>query len=179
MEEFGRVLAAAQAGEPWALTAIYRTHNASAVRYLRGRAGDDAEDLAADIWVEVARSLSRFQGDEDAFRGWLFTIVRRRLSDVRRRRLRRRTDPVAHLDEYLAPTDSPERAAETGDATRRAVALVRRLPPDQAEVVLLRVMAGLDTAAVADIMGKTPGAIRILQHRALQRLAQLVAEHPL
>lgn len=143
-------------------------------RYLRARNPAEAEDLAADTWVDVVRALRRFRGDEDHFRALLFTVARRRVIDETRRRHRRRTDPVADAGADIAGPGAPEHDVIENDATRRLSALVDRLPPDQADVIRLRVLAGLDTEVVSEILGKSAGAIRVIQHRALRRLAELV-----
>lgn len=172
------MLAAAQTGAEWALTLLYRHHNPPVLRYLRARAGVDGDDLASQVWIDVARNLSRFDGDEDAFAGWVFTIARRRLVDERRRRGRRRDEPVD--DELLTEinaADDPAAATVDGltgdEAARRIVEL---LPERQAEVVLLRVLAGLSVAEVAEITGHRPGTVRVIQHRALRRLAREVPD---
>jgi RNA polymerase sigma-70 factor, ECF subfamily len=121
----------------------------------------------------VARSLDRFEGDEDGFRRFAFTIARRRLLDHRRRRFRRRTDPVPAEDlADLAGGDDPAASA----LGRQALAVVGQLPGEWADVVLLRVVAGLDAAEVGRIIGKSAGAVRVIQHRALRRLAEIVAD---
>ncbi len=156
---------------------LWRDLHPRMLRYLRVAVGDsDTEDLASDVWLEVARGLGRFEGDESAFRGWVFTIVRRRVIDAGRRVQRRRTDPMSpeQIDRSCdgAPDELEARLAL--DAALRCVA---RLPSDQAEVVALRVLAGLSAEQVAEIVGKRAGAVRVLQHRALQRLAnELAAE---
>ena len=94
--------------------------------------------------------------------------------DETRRRHRRRTDPVADAGADIAGPGAPEHDVIENDATRRLSALVDRLPPDQADVIRLRVLAGLDTEVVSEILGKSAGAIRVIQHRALRRLAELV-----
>jgi RNA polymerase sigma-70 factor, ECF subfamily len=146
------------------------------VRYLRGRAPAVAEDLAGEVWVAVARRLVHFVGDEPGFRSWLFTIARCRVIEHQRRLARRRTDPVAdtRLDRSSPDPDGGDPATLVLDrmGAREAVDLVvASLPPDQAEVVLLRVVAGLDVVEVGRIMGRTPGSVRVLCHRALRRLA--------
>ena len=183
-DQFQGILAAAQEGGEWAVATLYRWLAPAVVGYLRARAGDDAEDLASETWLAVARGLSGFTGDETAFRSWVFTIAHRRLVDHHRassRRLRTRSltgepgdgsDRSGSLAE-LASGDDPAAevmAAMAGDeAVRRIVAL---LPPDQAEIVLLRVVAGLPVEDVAGITGRKPGTVRVLQHRALRRLAE-------
>ena len=79
MGGFDEVLAAAREGEGWALTQLYRAVYPRFVRYASAVAPGDAHDVAADAWLDIARSLDRFRGDEAAFRAWAFTIARRRL----------------------------------------------------------------------------------------------------
>jgi len=172
-EQFGPVVAAARTGAEWALAALYREFHPGLLRYLRVQEPNDGEDLVSETWLDAAAGLDRFQGDEWAFRRWLFTIARRRLIDHRRRRAR---IPSTHagldaLGGRPGPEDT-EGAVLAADDTETALARIAALPPDQGEVILLRVLAGLDVGEVAEIMGKTPGAVRVLQHRALQRLAE-------
>ncbi len=155
------------------LGALYQELHPGLLRYLRAVAAGAAEDLAADVWVEVAASAHRFVGDQNAFRGWLYTIARRRVIDGQRRDGRRRTDPVAfeRLTGFSGP-DRPEEMVLDRVATEAAIAhVVAHLSPDQAEVVLLRVVGGLRVSQVAELLGKRPGTVRVLQHRGLRRLA--------
>ena len=179
-EQFGPVVAAARTGAEWALAALYREFHPGLLRYLRAQQPNDGEDLVSETWLDAAAGLDRFQGDEWAFRRWLFTIARRRLIDHRRRR-DRSPHSGARFDALSgrpAPDDT-EGAVIAADETESALARIAALPPDQAEVILLRVLAGLDVADVAEILGKKPGAVRVLQHRALERLAeQLARERP-
>src|SRR3954462_6780032 len=109
---FDEVLAAAREGTEWAVTALYRDLQPSLLAYLRAVEPGGADDLASDVWVGVGSPLAQFQGDEGAFRGWVFTIARRRVIDARRRRARRQTDPVANEDlTAIAGGDNPETAA--------------------------------------------------------------------
>jgi RNA polymerase sigma-70 factor (ECF subfamily) len=155
------------------LAALYRELQPGLLRYLRATAPGAAEDVAADVWVEVAASAHRFQGDQGAFRGWLYTIARRRVIDGHRRAGRRRTDIVT-VDRLVAfpNADRPDELALDRIATEAAVAhVVAVLSPDQAEVVLLRVVGGLRVSQVAELLGKRPGTVRVLHHRGLRRLA--------
>ena len=87
-EEFGAVLAAAQSGSHDAFAVLWRDGNPALLRYLRVVAPEHSEDIAAETWVQVVRGLSRFTGDEAAWRAWLFTTARRRLLDQARLRKR-------------------------------------------------------------------------------------------
>lgn len=167
-------------GTGWALAALYREFHPGLLRYLRAQEPNDGEDLVMETWLDAVAGLDRFQGDEWEFRRWIFTIARRRLIDHRRRR-QRTPYSGAGLDVLggRSGPDDTEGAVLAADATQAALARIAVLPPDQGEVILLRVLAGLDVADVAEILGKKPGAVRVLQHRALQRLAeQLARERP-
>jgi RNA polymerase sigma-70 factor (ECF subfamily) len=170
---FKAVLAGAVAGDERAYAKLWRDLNPSLVRYLRVLADGIAEDVASETWLEVVRGLDRFVGDEAGFRSWIFTIGRYRALDALRRAAR---DPVAQVSEELLAdaaddSDAADAALETL-STEAALALIACLPPDQAEVVALRVVANLDVARVAEIVGKRPGTVRVLCHRGLRRLAE-------
>jgi RNA polymerase sigma-70 factor (ECF subfamily) len=158
-------------GADWAVAELWRDLHPRLLTYFRAAEPGAAEDLASDTWVDVARSLHRFEGGETDFRRFAFTIARRRLSDHRRRRFRRRTDPVA--GETMADRAAPDDPA-TAAVGQAALAVIGRLPRDQAEVVLLRVVGGLGAEEVGAIVGKSAGAVRVIQHRALKRLAALL-----
>jgi RNA polymerase sigma-70 factor (ECF subfamily) len=179
LDEFGfaGALVAARLGEEWAVALLWRELYPRILRYLRVAVGDsDAEDLTSEVWLEVARGLGRFDGDESAFGAWVFTIARRRVIDTGRKVQRRRTDPVSPEQINRGSHDAPE-ALEARLALDAALRCVARLPRDQAEVVALRVLADLSAEQVAEIVGKSAGAVRVLQHRALRRLAnELAAE---
>jgi len=180
-DQFQGILSAAQDGGEWAVAILYRWLHPALVSYLRSRAGDDAEDLASETWIAVARGISSFSGEEPAFRSWVFTIAHRRLIDHHRSNARRpktRTLTPVEPDGQdgpleLAGDDDPAGQvldAVAGDeAVRRIVAL---LPKDQADIVLLRVVGGLSVEDVAAITGRKAGTVRVLQHRALRKLAE-------
>jgi RNA polymerase sigma-70 factor (ECF subfamily) len=170
---FVETLAAAQRGDADSFAALFRLAQPAVLRYLQAIAGPRAEDIAGDTWVQVVRGLDGFSAqDPAAFRGWVISIARHRWLDDQRSRRRR---PESLVDEV------PERpvadvASTVTDliSTEDAVALIGRLPTDQAEVLMLRVVADLDVTATASILGKQPGAVRVLAHRGLRRLRQLV-----
>ena len=89
-DEFAYVLSAAQAGEEWAVARLYRSLQPALLRYLNAREPQDAEDIAAQVWLEVARALTKFEGGEEGFRAYVFTIARRRMLNAKRGRARRR-----------------------------------------------------------------------------------------
>jgi RNA polymerase sigma-70 factor (ECF subfamily) len=160
-----------------AFSVLWRDANPALLRYLRVIAPEAAEDVAADTWMQVVRGLDTFRGDEAAWRAWLFTIARHRAIDEGRRRSRRPVVSVPELAD-LAEPGSPDPADLVLEklSTQAAVALIATLPRFQAEVILLRVVAGLDTPAVARMVGRSPGAVRVAAHRGLRRLAATLAE---
>jgi RNA polymerase sigma-70 factor (ECF subfamily) len=176
IEDFSAVLRAARAGEAWAFACLYDRLQPPMVRYLRWREPSLADDLASETWLAVAERLATFDGEETAFRGWVFTIARRRLADHRRQAARRRTSPApqtkfAAIAAIAADTDPADLVGSRLSAQAAIERLTELLPGDQAEVVVLRVVGGLPVEEVARILGKRPGHVRVLQHRALRRLA--------
>jgi RNA polymerase sigma-70 factor (ECF subfamily) len=171
--QFSTVLAAARVGAEWAITALYREFHPRLLRYLRAQAPAHGDDLASEVWLDVAAALGRFEGNETAFRRWLFTIASRRVIDLRRSDARMRAF-LTPLERSVDPRDDadPEAGVLAASETEAALARIGRLSPDQAQVILLRVVAGFAVDDVAAIMGKKPGTVRVLQHRGLKRLAQ-------
>jgi RNA polymerase sigma-70 factor (ECF subfamily) len=175
MAELDDVIARARDGDESAFVVLFRTYQPLVLRYLRGVAPDLSDDLASDVWLDVVRGLTTFTGDESGFRGWLFTIARRRVIDLRRARGRRPEVLSAEPpDDTLAPDAAWEVDQSLG--TERAIALISQLPAQQAEVVLLRVVAGLDVPAVAAIVGRRAATVRVQSHRGLRRLAEILAQ---
>jgi len=168
--EFQVTLSAAQQGSEAAFARLWREFQPGLLRYLTAKTDGDAEDLAADIWLNVVRALPGFLVDEHGFRSWLFTTARNRLTDWYRGSDRRPevSEPTCFLS--IPTVRSVESEAAERSATDHAVALIATLPADQSEAVLLRVVAGLDVPHVADIMGRSPGAVRVLCHRGLRNL---------
>ncbi|MDX2594081.1 MULTISPECIES: RNA polymerase sigma factor [Streptomyces] len=171
--ELGAAVARAQDGDESAFAVAYRIVQPGLLGYLRGLVGEDAEDVASDAWLEIARDLGRFKGDGAGFRGWTATIARHRALDhLRRQRVRPRGTALEQdVLELPGPHSTYEQALESL-STERALALLRGLPRDQAEAVLLRVVVGLDGPAVARVLGKRPGAVRTAAYRGLKRLAR-------
>ncbi|OQQ17976.1 RNA polymerase subunit sigma-24 [Streptomyces sp. M41(2017)] len=174
--ELGVAVARAQEGDEAAFAVAYRTVQPGLLGYLRGIVGDDAEDVASEAWLEIARDLGRFRGDGAGFRGWTATIARHRALDhLRRLKARPRGTPIEQdVLELPGGHSTHDEALETL-STEYALELVAGLPRDQAEAVLLRVVVGLDGPAAARVLGKRPGAVRTSAHRGLKRLARLLA----
>lgn len=175
--DFERRLEAAQAGDEGSFTELFRSLQPSLLRYLRTVGGALADDVAAETWVSVVKGLGRFRGDESKWKAWVFTIARARLVDARRRAARTPipVDTDVVLEGSVA-TDDVAGTVEDMFSTEAALALIGQLPEQQAEVILLRFVGGLDVGQTARALGKRPGAVRVASHRALRRLAELLGE---
>ncbi|MFC8075391.1 RNA polymerase sigma factor [Streptomyces sp. NPDC057307] len=179
--ELTAAVLAAQDGNETAFRTVYRAVHPRLLAYIRTLVGEpDAEDVASEAWLQIARDLERFSGDADRFRGWTARIARNRALDHIRMRGRR---PAAGSDETelagkAADSDTADEAMEAL-STGMTMALIAQLPQDQAEAVVLRVVVGLDAKSAARTLGKRPGAVRTAAHRGLKRLAELLgAEDP-
>jgi RNA polymerase sigma-70 factor, ECF subfamily len=173
---FDDVLASAQTGNESAFAKLWRWLNPVLLRWLRVVAPENVEDVASEVWLSVTRGMASFTGGEDEFRGWLFTIARRRAIDSARRRLRQpRVDSLESLDLPDAATGASQ--FDGAFELETALTLLQRLTADQREVVALRVIAGMTVSETAAIVKRTEGAVRVLCHRGLRSLAhQLDAE---
>jgi RNA polymerase sigma-70 factor (ECF subfamily) len=169
----------ARSGDAEAFAELWRDAHPMVLRYLRVTAGDHAEDVASQMWIKVIESLSSFSGDEAGFRRWLATVARTTNVDQVRRAVRRPerlvADVIALAERTGRPAPDAAAVAEEQFSTDRAIRLVAQLPTDQAEMVMLRVVMGLEVADVAAVVGRSPGAVRVAVHRALRRLGDLMA----
>ncbi len=173
-DDLAVVLARAQRGDEEGFREVYRTVHPGLLRYLRALVGDEAEDVASEAWLQIARDLATFSGTADGFRGWCATIARNRAMDLVRRKKARPVaadEPVEILEQMSSPDDTADAAIALVDGDA-ALALIATLPPDQAEAVMLRVIVGLDAEAAAEVLGKKSGAVRTAAHRGLKNLAK-------
>ena len=172
--ELDDLLAAARAGDSAAFAAVYRDTQPRLLRYAASLVGQDAEDVTAEAWLQIARDLHKFSGDVMGFRGWSATIVRNRAFDQLRAAQRRPTTPLEEF--YLdRPSDLDTATTATDNlATVSALKLIATLPPDQAEAVLLRAVVGLDAPTAAKILSKRAGAVRVAAHRGLKALGRIL-----
>jgi RNA polymerase sigma-70 factor (ECF subfamily) len=164
---------AAQQGDDAAFRVLYREIQPRLLRYLTARIGADAEDVASECWLRVARDIRAFRGDVKEFWVWTVTIARHRAIDHLRRRNRvpLADVPIEDLVDLPGPEDP---AAVTLDriSAENTVTLIGTLPRDQAEAVLLRVIFGFEPVKAAQILGKRPGAVRTAAYRGLRALAR-------
>jgi RNA polymerase sigma-70 factor (ECF subfamily) len=173
-------LGAARDGDESGFTDLWHALQPALLRYLRVVHPHGAEDVASETWLRAAREMRDFRGDATAFRVWLFRVARNRALDELRRPGRTLESPV-DVESFAAEQPSVMDTADTALeslSTEAALRLVATLPKDQAEAVLLRVMAGLDVAQTAKVLGKRSGAVRIATMRGLRRLATTMTGTP-
>jgi RNA polymerase sigma factor (sigma-70 family) len=166
-ESFHSCLHAAQAGAEGAWTAIYRDLAPSLLGYFRAQGAAEPEDLTGEVFMQVVRHLARFEGSEKDLRAWVFTIAHNRLVDDRRYRSRRPTGPLPDGIESRGPVGDTEREALRSLAVVRVREVIDHLSPHQRDVILLRIVADLPIEVVAEVLGKTPSAVKALQRRGL------------
>lgn len=143
---------------------------APAVRgYLRGQGVPDPDDVLSEVFLQVARSMPRFRGDDEDLRSWVFTIARNRVIDDHRRRKSRPIASGGPVPDAAAPPATPP-------VDPVLVAALAQLTPDQREVVVLRFVADLSLEQVAAITKRSDGAVKSMQHRALEQLARILSE---
>lgn len=169
-------VAAAAHGDPDALAAIYAGLAPLVVGYLRAHAADDPEGLTNDVFAKLLPQVPRVTGGAEGVRRLTFTIARARLVDAARARARAGS-PVPY--EPAADTrgvPSAEDEAQAADSLGRVHAVLATLPEDQREVLTLRVVADLSIEQVAQLMGRSPGAIKQLQRRGLVALRRTLQD---
>jgi RNA polymerase sigma-70 factor (ECF subfamily) len=171
---FDEVLAAARLGQAWALTALFRSYAGPVAGYVRARSPAEPDDLVSEIFTSVFTSLDRFSGGEADFRGWLFTIAQRRVVDDLRRRSRQVETTVYEPAQDTRQVESAEQSGLNRLGEHWVRTVLDRLVPDQREVLLLRILGDLTVDQVAELVGKSPGAVKALQRRGLAAAEKIV-----
>jgi len=171
---FSNVLAAAQANAGWAFQRLFDELARPVVGYLRVQGAREPDDLANEVFLGVFSGIGSFQGSEEQFRSWVFTIAHRRLIDERRRLGRRPMLADGELDANVRGGDAEDDALRSA-GTERVRDLLGRLAPDQRDVLLLRILADLSVDQTAEALNKTPGAVKALQRRGLATLRREIS----
>lgn len=171
-DEFESVLARAREGHGDAWERLYGNLAGRIAGYLRVQGAREPEDITSEVFLAVIRKIGDFSGTEAQFRSWVFVIAHRRLIDERRRNGRRAEVPLDQAPTTVA-TDDVERDAASVIGAHDVRALCARLVPDQRDVLLLRLVADLTVEQAADVLGKTPGAVKALQRRGLAAIGRL------
>jgi RNA polymerase sigma-70 factor (ECF subfamily) len=174
---FAETLARARDGSPPACRWLYESLAGRVAGYLRVHGSRDPDDLTSEVFLRVFDHLRDFEGTEAGFRSWVFTIAHRLLIDEHRQR-QRRVDTV-ELSEPVhesVPGGDAEADALASIGTRRVTEVLAELAPDQRDVLTLRVVGDLTVEQVAEVLGKSRGAVKSLQHRAVAALRRRLEE---
>lgn len=169
------VAAGVRRGDPDALSEVYRVLSGPLTAYLRSQVRDAqlAEDLATETFLKLVRGCRRLEGGPFQIRSWLYRVAQRNVIDHLRARSRRPDEELTDLPpEELTAEGDPAVTVEGWDTLERIRQALEQLSPDQAEVLRLRLIAGLSAPEAAIVIGKTEGAVRALQHRGVATLAR-------
>ena len=167
---FDGVLAAAQTGAAWAWDVLYKEFAGPVRGYLAARGAADPDNALGEVFLQVARNIKTFHGDEARFRSWLFMIAHHRLIDERRSRREELVEDEARFDVAAAPARSAEDDAVDNLTVEDIRRLLSTLSPAQQDVLTLRIVGGLTIAEIAEILGKRQGAVKALQRRGVETL---------
>jgi RNA polymerase sigma-70 factor, ECF subfamily len=177
-----RLAAQAVAGERPAMETLLGAVHRMVHRYCRARlarfSGTEhaADDVAQEVCIAVLSALPRYRDEGKPFEAFVYRIAARKVADVQRAAYRI-AQPQAEIPDMIDLADGPEDLAVRSSDARRAKDLLDQLPAGLRELLVLRVAVGLSAEETGRALGMTPGAIRVAQHRAMQRLRTL-AESP-
>ena len=163
-----------------AFAVLYRRYLDRVYGYCFYLLGDhhDAEDATERTFLAALAAIDGFSDRGASFRAWLFRIAHNQLANALRTRRRRRAEPLGTADVEPTGGEDPAHALDRADDARRVRRALEALPEDRRQVIVLRIVDGLSAREVGDVLGRSEGAVRVLQHRALRELARLLAEDP-
>ncbi|MDQ4103627.1 MAG: sigma-70 family RNA polymerase sigma factor [Actinomycetota bacterium] len=175
------LVGAAVDGERDAVEGVLRWIRPRVVRYCRARVGSQektfasADDVAQEVCLAVLTALPSYRDQGRPFIAFVYGIAAHKVADAHRSSARNRAEPVAEIpDTPDELTDGPEARAMQGELAERMTKLLDMLPEKQREILILRIVEGLSAEETAEVVNSTPGAVRVAQHRALQRLRVLL-----
>jgi RNA polymerase sigma-70 factor, ECF subfamily len=156
-----------------AFATLYRRYLDRVYGYAFYQLGDhhDAEDATERIFLAALRALPGFRDQGSTFRAWLFRIAHNTVANAHRSRSRRPVEPLPDWFERPAPDADPARQVAMADELRTVRRAIEQMPDDRRQVILLRFVDELSTAEIAEVLERSPGAVRVLLHRSLRDLA--------
>jgi RNA polymerase sigma factor (sigma-70 family) len=171
------VVSAAQAGDATAFTAIYREFAPAVNGYLRAKGVQDPEAVTNDVFLAILPRLAGLTGGSGGLRTFVFSVAHARVVDEARRRQRQPVTTEYHVADDFRSVGSAETTALDSLSTERVLTLLDSLSAEQRDVLTLRVVADLTVEEVAAVIGRSAGAVKQLQRRALIALRQRLAAH--
>jgi RNA polymerase sigma factor (sigma-70 family) len=174
-ERFTSLLESARHGSDAAWQELYRGLAPMVLGYLRANGAPDAEDVLSEVFLQVARDIAGFDGEERGFRSWVFTIAHHRLIDARRHSARRPVELAPDPPEPGDPADDPAEEALARIGVEEVQRVLEAISEEQRAVLVLRVVGDLSIEDVAKAVGKRPGAVKALQRRGLAAVKRELA----
>ena len=176
-EELAELVVAAQRGDAASRDLLIRAIRPAVLRYVlaRGLNDYDADDVTQDSCVAVLQSLDGWRNEGRPVWALVFAIVRNKLADLCRAQARQRDTLLRDLAVHLVPRqETPAELVERDESTAQVGELLQRLPPTQRDVLMLRIVVGLNSAETAEALGLTAGSVRVIQHRGMTSLRELL-----
>jgi len=164
----------AQKQDQEAFEQIYEEYFDRIYRYITLKIGDavEAEDLTQQVFLNSLRSISSFKWRGKPFSAWLYRIAHNQVVDYLRKKKR---TPVPLEETLVSGSDNPQRAAERKLDIEQVLAAARHLTGAQREVISLRFTSDMSIAQVAEVMGKSQGAVKALQHSGVVALRKALS----
>lgn len=182
-DELAVLVPKARDGDRRALQSIIRLIHPKVLRYARARIGGGRaptpDDVAQEICLAVATSVENYVDKGRPFMAFVYGIAFNKVADAHRAMSRDKSNPTEDVPDTVDSRFTPEEAALTLDGSNRVRELLDSLSEKAREILILRIYAGLSAEETAVIVGSTPGAVRVAQHRALAALRKLVDEQSL
>jgi len=173
------IVDAARAGDEAALAELYNLYFPRVYRYIIARMGNpyDAEDLTEEVFLRVLDAIERFQWREAPFSAWLFRIAHNAVISQRRKEgARGRSSPLS--DALPMNSQGPDEMVENRLTLNEVMRTAETLPEAQRRVIGLRFAAGLTVAETAQAMGKGEGNVKVIQHKAIAKLREILVQRP-
>ncbi|WP_288749829.1 sigma-70 family RNA polymerase sigma factor [uncultured Corynebacterium sp.] len=181
-DELVTLVPRAAEGDARALQRVIAIVHPRVLRYARARIGGGrmptAEDVAQEICLAVATSIDRYVDTGRPFMAFVYGIAFNKVADAHRSLVRDKTTPTEDVPDQEVVAFTPEDVAVVADGSNEVRALLDSLSDKARDIVILRVFVGLSAEETAEVVGSTPGAVRVAQHRALSKLReQLEGDH--
>lgn len=172
-----QIVDAARAGDEQALSELYTLYFPRVYRYILARTGNtyDAEDLAEEVFIRVIEAIERFEWRDAPFSAWLFRIAHNAVISQRRKEGARGRSAQL-VDGHATESAGPEELVEARLTLNAIMKAAEKLPDAQRQVIAFRFAAGLSVAETARAMGKGEGNVKVIQHKAIVKLREMMGQ---
>ena len=183
-ERLDAVVAEAVAGNRDALREVLETIRPIVVRYCRARVGTaersglSADDVAQEVCLAAITALPRYKDQGRPFLAFVYGIAAHKIADVHRAAARDRSQPTPETPDVMLTEEDPEQITLRRELVERTGRLLGTLTPRQRDILVMRIVLGLSAQETANMVGTTADAVRVAQHRALNRLRRTVQRQP-